>query len=151
MLIGSLAIAMPSHAGTIAKTACTKLGSKKVSAGKLYTCVKVGKKKQWNTGSTCPKLKSTLTIDTLHYKCVLSNHKKTWVSYVPIPKPSTSRLTNNKKRRSVQMALRMPVDLAEAMDALCASGDLRRSDLIVAALRKHLNKPDPASLGGRTA
>ena len=65
---------------------------------------------------------------------------------VPIPKPSTSRLTNNKKRRSVQMALRMPVDLAEAMDALCASGDLRRSDLIVAALRKHLDKPDPALL-----
>ena len=26
------------------------------------------------------------------------------------------QLTNNKKRRSVQMALRMPVDLAEAMD-----------------------------------
>ena len=68
------------------------------------------------------------------------------------PRPTTTekgtKLTNNKKRRSVQMALRMPVDLAEAMDALCASGDLRRSDLIVAALRKHLKKPDPAALSG---
>lgn len=70
---------------------------------------------------------------------------------VPIPEPSPSRLTNNKKRRSVSMALRMPVDLAEAMDALCVSGDLRRSDLIIAALRKHLGKPDPASLARSTS
>jgi metal-responsive CopG/Arc/MetJ family transcriptional regulator len=61
------------------------------------------------------------------------------------------QLTNNKKRRSVQMALRMPVDLAEAMDALCRTGDLRRSELIVAALRKHLNKPDPAQLSAEKA
>jgi metal-responsive CopG/Arc/MetJ family transcriptional regulator len=49
------------------------------------------------------------------------------------------------------MALRMPVDLAEAMDALCRTGDLRRSELIVAALRKHLNKPDPAQLSAEKA
>jgi metal-responsive CopG/Arc/MetJ family transcriptional regulator len=48
------------------------------------------------------------------------------------------------------MALRMPVDLAEAMDALCRTGDLRRSELIVAALRKHLDKPDPATLSRST-
>ena len=64
----------------------------------------------------------------------------------PTPPPKPVVLARNKKRRSVQMALRMPVDLAEAMDALCASGDLRRSDLIIAALRKHIGKPDPATL-----
>lgn len=57
------------------------------------------------------------------------------------------KLAENKKRRRVQLGVRLPVDLAETMDKLCESGDITRTDLVVAALRKHLGKPAPAALG----
>lgn len=51
-----------------------------------------------------------------------------------------------KPARSVQTGVRIPSDLVAIMDAHCRSKRVKRSALIVSALRLHLNKPDPADI-----
>jgi hypothetical protein len=47
---------------------------------------------------------------------------------------------------SRQVMLRMPTDLATALDRFCRDRRTRRSAVIVAALRAHLGKPAPAEI-----
>lgn len=45
---------------------------------------------------------------------------------------------------SRQVALRVPTDLIAALDRFCRDRSVKRSAAIVAALRAHVGKPDPA-------
>lgn len=54
----------------------------------------------------------------------------------------------NAKPPSVQTGMRIPVDLAARMDALCAANGLTRTAIIVAALRAHLGVRAPAETIG---
>lgn len=46
--------------------------------------------------------------------------------------------------RLTQIGVRIPADLAEALDAFCLERDVKRSEVVVAALRRHLGTPSPA-------
>jgi len=50
----------------------------------------------------------------------------------------------NKAKPSEQIALRVPIDLAQTLDRFCHDRGTRRSAVIVAALRVHLKTPAPA-------
>ena len=54
LLIPVVLIASNSYAAAKAGSACTKAGSKSVSGGKSYTCVKSGKKLVWDKGVLIP-------------------------------------------------------------------------------------------------
>ena len=45
---------------------------------------------------------------------------------------------------SRQVALRVPTDLVLSLDRFCRDRHVKRSAVIVAALRAHLGKPNPA-------
>ena len=57
ILISLLLISSNSYAATKAGAACTKFGSKSISGGKSYTCVKSGKKLVWDKGVLVPVAK----------------------------------------------------------------------------------------------
>ena len=52
-------VASNSYAAVKAGSACSKVGSKSVSGGKSYTCVKSGKKLVWNKGVTVSNTTTT--------------------------------------------------------------------------------------------
>ena len=54
LLIPIVLIAANSHAAVKAGSACKKVGSKSVSGGKSYTCIKSGKKLVWDKGVLVP-------------------------------------------------------------------------------------------------
>lgn len=51
-----------------------------------------------------------------------------------------------KTKRSIQVGFRIPIDLVGPMDSFCRARKLRRTDLVVAALRAHLKTPAPADI-----
>jgi hypothetical protein len=55
-------------------------------------------------------------------------------------------MTPTSKKPSIQTGLRIPQDLIERLDAI--RGGLTRTEVIVAALRRHLNVPSPAETIG---
>ena len=57
ILLSLLLISSNSYAATKAGAACSKLGSKSISGGKSYTCVKSGKKLVWDKGVVVPVAK----------------------------------------------------------------------------------------------
>ena len=59
LLIPMVLVAYNSYAAVKAGSACSKVGSKSVSGGKSYTCVKSGKKLVWDKGVLIPVAKPT--------------------------------------------------------------------------------------------
>jgi hypothetical protein len=59
----------------------------------------------------------------------------------PIKEVYHKRITD----RSVQIGVRVPLDVIVALDALCTERRLMRSEIIVAALRAHLRLEAPAA------
>ena len=59
LLIPMVLVASNSYAAVKAGSACSKVGSKSVSGGKSYTCVKSGKKLVWNKGVTVSNTTTT--------------------------------------------------------------------------------------------
>ena len=57
LLIPMVLVASHSYAAVKAGSACSKVGSKRVSGGKSYTCVKSGKKLIWDKGVLVPVAK----------------------------------------------------------------------------------------------
>ena len=57
VLIPMVLVASNSYAAVKAGSACSKAGSKSVSGGKSYTCIKSGKKLVWNKGVLIPVAK----------------------------------------------------------------------------------------------
>ena len=55
LLIPMVLVASNSYAAVKAGSACSKVGSKSVSGGKSYTCIKSGKKLVWDKGVTIAK------------------------------------------------------------------------------------------------
>lgn len=47
--------------------------------------------------------------------------------------------------KQAYVGVRIPLDLVGAMDRFCRDRGVRRTDLVVAALRAHLSKPSPAA------
>lgn len=100
--VGVFAVTLPSSAGTIAKTSCTSIGAKKVSVGRLYTCVKTGTKKQWNAGANCPSTVSILTLSNVTYACKQSGSQKLWKVAVVPAAPTGLAVTNGDGRATVR-------------------------------------------------
>lgn len=59
----------------------------------------------------------------------------------PIKEVYHKRITD----RSVQIGVRVPLDVIVTLDALCAERRLMRSEIVVAALRAHLRLEAPAA------
>ena len=57
IMIPMVLVASNSYAAVKAGSACSKAGSKSVSGGKSYTCVKSGKKLVWDKGVLVPVAK----------------------------------------------------------------------------------------------
>ena len=57
LLIPMVLVASNSYAAVKAGSACSKVGSKSVSGGKSYTCIKSGKKLVWDKGVLIPVAK----------------------------------------------------------------------------------------------
>lgn len=100
--VGVLAISVPSSAGTIAKTSCTTLGAKKVSAGRLYNCVKSGAKKQWDTGANCPSTVSVLTVANVTYACKQTGSQKLWKEAVVPTAPLRLSVSNGDGQATIR-------------------------------------------------
>lgn len=60
LLIPMVLVASNSYAAVKAGTACSKVGSKSVSGGKSYTCIKSGKKLVWDKGVLVPVAKPSV-------------------------------------------------------------------------------------------
>ena len=60
LLIPMVLVASNSYAAVKAGSACSKMGSKSVSGGKSYTCVKSGKKLVWDKGVLVPVAKPSV-------------------------------------------------------------------------------------------
>lgn len=90
----SILNAEASHSAVKAGSACTKSGQTSVLAGKKFTCVKVGKKLQWNKGVRLPSPKPTSspTMQLSGHDLVVSQvaaewdswRKKSHTNYTPI-------------------------------------------------------------------
>jgi hypothetical protein len=61
----------------------------------------------------------------------------------PVGRP---RVPGRPDRRWTQVGVRLPNDLTAAMDRFCEAKRVLRSEVVVAALRAHLNCPAPASV-----
>jgi hypothetical protein len=61
LVIPMVLVASNSYAAVKAGSACSKLGSKSISSGKTYTCVKSGKKLVWDKGVLIPVAKPAPT------------------------------------------------------------------------------------------
>jgi len=110
LTFGVLAVSLPSSAGTIAKTSCTSVGAKKVSAGRLYTCAKSGAKKQWNAGTNCPSTISILTLSNVTYACKQSGSQKLWKVAVTPAAPTQLAVTNGDGQVTVRFTAGVPGD-----------------------------------------
>jgi len=83
-----------SYAAVKAGSACSKAGSKSVSGGKSYTCIKSGKKLVWDKGVLVPVAKSApsaspITKSSKHLKVFLSHYRLLlsillWQRFYPI-------------------------------------------------------------------
>jgi hypothetical protein len=74
---------------------------------------------------------------------------KTSTAHLPPPskpEPPTPgrKLVKRKRYDTTRAALRLPPDLAAALNTFCRTRAVRRTDAIIAALRMHLKAPDPA-------
>lgn len=83
----------PSFAGVSAGSACSPVGSKSVSNGKLYTCAKSGTKAKWNSGTSCISTTSTMRLSNVVYVCVRRSSSFIWqIAKVPnAPQTVTAR------------------------------------------------------------
>jgi hypothetical protein len=61
----------------------------------------------------------------------------------PEPDKPQRKLVRRKRYDTTRAALRLPPDVAAALNAFCRNRGVRRTDAIIAALRMHLRVPDP--------
>lgn len=65
---------------------------------------------------------------------------------IPRKTNGAARVAARRPASHNQVGVRLPADLVEALDAACKTRRVRRRAIIVAALRKHLGKLDPAEV-----
>jgi hypothetical protein len=84
ILIGFTTTSMASSFSAVkAGTACTKAGKTSITLGKKYTCIKVGKKLQWNKGVVVqsPKPSNSPTMQLSGHDLVVSQVAADWNSW----------------------------------------------------------------------
>lgn len=117
LLIPMVLVASNSYAAVKTGSACSKVGSKSVSGGKSYTCVKSGKKLVWDKGvlipvvkpapsassSATPKASSTPkptpTVSNITFENLIENNSS--VSYTAWKRTSDIVLSSSAKTRSL--------------------------------------------------
>jgi hypothetical protein len=141
-LLRLFALALPmvlitsnSYAAVKAGSACSKVGSKSVSGGKSYTCIKSGKKLVWDKGVAIPKTPATPTTTTTKESGSSTTTTNTSTSY-PITKNlspiSECKITDQRTHKAqpnnvgfpitkqeipitgITKAIFLPVDFADA-------------------------------------